>query len=123
MRDATLTLARPDKKSTFHVTAVEATADTGRNDVVVPGVAKVTSDDGLRGTLAQVESDMASGLTTAKGPVHLTFSDGTTLDAANMVHDGNAGLWTFENATVMVQDLPAATADASSFDLDPEQGQ
>ena len=122
MHDATLTLTR-EGKSTFHVMAEEATADTSRNDIVIPGVARVTSDDGLHGTLEKVESDTASGMTVAKGPVHMMFSDGTTLDAANMIHDGDAGLWTFERATVVVLDLPAATADASSFELEPEQDQ
>jgi len=117
MTDARLDLSRAGK-STFHATAAEATANTAANDVTVPGVTTVTSDDGMHGTLVEVHSDMGADLATARGPVDIAFSDGTTLNAANMVHDGSTQLWTFERATVVMQSLPAATADASSFETE-----
>ena len=42
----------------------------------------------------------------ADGPVDLTFSDGSHLTAAHMNFDGKADLWSFDQATLVVPNLP-----------------
>jgi hypothetical protein len=76
--------------------------------VTVPGVTKVEDGDGLTGTLTEVRADMKNDVTVAEGPVDLTFSNGMTLTADNMHYEGKQQLWTFEHATLIVQDLPGA---------------
>jgi hypothetical protein len=107
MADATLDFFRPGQ-ATFHGSAAAATMDTAANAVDVPGVATVTDSGGLFGTLTTVHSDFKSQLTTAAGPVNLTFPDGATLVAANMRFDGAADLWTFERSTLVIPNLPRA---------------
>jgi hypothetical protein len=105
MTDAVLDLIRPGR-SPFHATGATATFDTNRQYVTVPNLTNVESEDGLRGTLMEVRADMAKEVVRAEGPVDLTFPDGTTLTAANMLYEGKKGLWTFEKATLIVPDLP-----------------
>jgi len=76
--------------------------------VFAPGIVSVTGTDGLEGTLTDVDVDSGKDLVTSNGQVNLLLPDGTTIDAATMVHDGKAQLWTFTRATVIVPDLPAA---------------
>lgn len=113
MSDAILSFTRTGKTA-FHASAANATIDTGKNLVTVPGVTDVNSDDGLHGTLTSVRSDMKADVTTADGPVDLTFPDGTTLTASNMHYDGNTAIWTFGNATLTMRDLPKAGAGAAA---------
>jgi hypothetical protein len=107
MSDATLQYTVTGEGAYF-VSAIAASMNTATQIVTIPGIANITGEDGLEGTLRAVRSDMESDLTTADGAVAIKLSDGTTIDAANMVHDGKAGLWTFANATVIVPDLPEA---------------
>ncbi|WP_299815282.1 hypothetical protein [Tardiphaga sp.] len=100
-----LTFERPEK-APFHAVAATASVNTSTHYVVAPGVTTVHSDDGLSGTLTDVHANMAEQLTTAEGPVDLTFSDGSHLTAANMNFDGKADLWSFDQATLVVPNLP-----------------
>ena len=63
---------------------------------------------GLEGTLTDMDVDSDAGMVVSHGAVDLLLSDGTTIVADSMVRDGNAQLWTFTRATVVVPDLPAA---------------
>lgn len=105
MKTAKLDYIKPD--SVFHATGDSAVMDTARQYVTVPGIAHVSSDDGLHGTLTEVRVDMRANTTTAEGPIDMTFQDGTNLKAGNMVFEGGKQLWTFEGGVTMVlPDLP-----------------
>jgi hypothetical protein len=110
MTSPDLLFERPGEAA-LHATADSATIDTATHIVTVPGITHVRSADGLFGTLQAVRSDMKAQVTTADGPVDLTFSDGTHLVAANMHFDGPADVWRFERATLTVPNLPHATPD------------
>ncbi|MEO8758478.1 MAG: hypothetical protein ABI398_12105 [Devosia sp.] len=105
MIEPVLTFERPGK-APFHAVAAHATIDTDSHAVIIPGVTRVSSDDGLSGTLVEVRSNMRAQITTAEGPVDVTFPDGSHLTASNMRLDGNTALWTFEDATLIVPNLP-----------------
>ncbi|MEO7221278.1 MAG: hypothetical protein ABIY37_02300 [Devosia sp.] len=107
MIDATLELLQPGGTSYFAKSAA-ATMDTAANTVVAPGLVAITGSDGLEGTLTDLDVDSDAGFITSHGAVDLLLSDGTTIVAGSMIRDGNAGLWTFTQATVVVPDLPAA---------------
>lgn len=107
MTDATLELLQASGASYF-VEAGVATMDTASNTVTAPGVVTVTGSDGLEGTLTDMDVDSDAGMVISHGAVDLLLSDGTTIVADSMVRDGNAQLWTFTRATVVVPDLPAA---------------
>jgi len=105
MSSPDLLFERPGK-APFRAVADNAMIDTSTHLVTVPGITRVTSADGLFGTLTDVQSDMRGQQTVAKGPVDLTFPDGTHLVAANMHFDGSADVWSFERATLFVPNLP-----------------
>ncbi|HVY52410.1 MAG TPA: hypothetical protein VHA07_12725 [Devosia sp.] len=107
MTEPRLSMMRPGR-SPLHATGASATVSTDEHAASVPGVVAVTSDDGLFGTLHDVHADMRRQLTTAKGPIDLTFPDGSHLTADAMQVDGSTQLWTFSNATLVVPDLPHA---------------
>jgi lipopolysaccharide export system protein LptC len=108
MADPKLTFIRPGRPP-FHATALAGTVDTQTHDVRVPGLASVTTDDGLYGTMYDVRADMRAQITTAKGPVDITMPDGSHLTADTLYYDGNTNIWTFGNATLLVPDLPVRT--------------
>jgi hypothetical protein len=114
MTDATLDYTRPGKPA-FHATGTRATMDTTRQFVTVPGVATLNSDDGMHGTLADVESDIRSSTTTAQGPVDMTFEDGSNLKAANMHYDGKKAYWVFERVTLLIPNLPHSNTPTIPF--------
>ena len=107
MTDATLELVQQSGTSYF-AKANSATMNSAAETVFAPGIVSVTGTDGLEGTLTDVDVDSGKDLVTSNGQVNLLLPDGTTIDAATMVHDGKAQLWTFTRATVIVPDLPAA---------------
>lgn len=88
--------------TTFHAAGETATMDTARQYLTVPGISVVHSDDGMHGTLTELRSDLRANVTTAEGPVDITFSDGTNLKAANMRYEGDSALWTFAGGVTMV---------------------
>ncbi len=118
MTNATLEYSRPGQ-ATYFVTTAAATADTAAQRVTIPGDAAVTGADGLEAALTDIHADMAAETVTAGTPVSIRLANGTTIDAATMVHDGKAGLWTFTGATVVVPDLPAAEPAAAPDEAAP----
>ncbi|RYE10808.1 MAG: hypothetical protein EOP22_02710 [Hyphomicrobiales bacterium] len=107
MSEATLEYEKADG-GTFFVIADEATMNTASQIALVPGIANVTGDDGLEGTLSALTADMASEIIRADGPVDIALGDGTTITGSTMLHDGKTNRWTFTNATVTMQQLPEA---------------
>jgi hypothetical protein len=105
MTDPKLSMMRPGR-SPLHASGATATVMTDDHVAIVPGLVSVTSDDGLFGTLHDVHSDMRRQVTTARGPIDMTFPDGSNLKADGMHVDGSTNLWTFSNATLVVPDLP-----------------
>src|SRR5665213_2210803 len=57
----------PVHGSAIHLTAPEATADTERQTLTVPGLATLHGDDGIHGTLTDLVADLQSGMTTGGG--------------------------------------------------------
>jgi hypothetical protein len=107
MTDATLELIQSSGNSYF-AKAATATMNSAAETVFAPGTVSVTGTDGLEGTLTDVDVDSGNDMVKSNGQVNLLLPDGTTIDAATMVRDGKAQLWTFTRATVIVPDLPAA---------------
>ena len=105
MIDATLDYTRPGH-SAFHVRGATASVDTARQYVTVPGVARLNSDDGMHGTLTEVRSDLKAEITRAEGPIDITFTDGTHLEAADLLYEGKLAYWTFNRSTVTIPNLP-----------------
>ena len=119
MIDPRLTFERPGR-SPFHAKAAAATVDTNTHVVVVPGITSVATDDGLSGTLADLRSDMRAEITTADGPVDITFPDGSHLTAANMHFDGKTSTWSFDRATLVVNATPVGLRD-DAFPVEVER--
>jgi len=107
MIEPTLEYARPSGGAYF-ATAARATMNTRTQITIVPGITRVSGDDGMEGTLTTVETNIETEIITASGDVDITLADGTTIVGSSMVHDGKAGTWTFTDATVVMQDLPGA---------------
>lgn len=105
MTEPKLSMLRPGR-SPLHASGATAQVMTDEHAARVPGLVSVTSDDGLFGTLHDVHADMRRQVTTADGPVDLTFPDGSHLTADGMRVDGATQLWTFDHATLVVPDLP-----------------
>lgn len=107
MQDAAFDFT-PAHGSATHLTAPQATADTEAQTLTVPGLATVHGDDGTHGTLTDLVVNMQSGMSTGSGPVDLTYSNGTTLQASSFSSDAHADLWTFSNVTLTYPGLPEA---------------
>ncbi len=105
MKTATLDYIKTD--GAFHATGDSAVMDTVRQYVTVPGIVHVSSDDGVHGTLTDVDADLRANTVTSKSAVDITFKDGTNLKAGNMVFEGDKAFWTFTGGvTLVVPDLP-----------------
>ena len=96
----------PDVFGSRSASAPEATADTEKQTLTVPGLVTLRGDDGTHGTLTDLLADFQSGLTTGFGPVDITYANGTTLQASGFTHDGTLERWTFSGVTLTYPDLP-----------------
>ncbi len=105
MRDATLNFAARGAPA-VHLTAASASADTVDDVLTVPGTTDLRTDDGITGTLANLSTDLNSGVTTVDGPVALAFPGGATLNAASLRYEGTLHRWTFARPTFVVPALP-----------------
>lgn len=105
MTEPRLSMMRPGHAA-LHARGATATVMTDAHVAIVPGRVSVTGDDGLFGTLYDVHADMRRQVTTAEGPIEMTFPDGSHLTADGMRRDGGTQLWTFTHATLVVPDLP-----------------
>lgn len=105
MIDPRLTFERPGQ-SPFHAAAASATLNTDTHDVLAPGLVHIANDEGLSGSMFNLHSDMRAKITTADGPVDIVFPDGSHLTASNMHFDGSTTIWSFDNATLVVPNLP-----------------
>jgi hypothetical protein len=107
LTDATLDYSRPGKPAIF-AAADTAFLDSAKQIVDVPALLTISGEDGLEATANNVHADLNAQLTHAAGAVAIKLADGTTIDAADMVFDGNTQTWTFLQATVVMSALPGA---------------
>ena len=110
LTDAALTLDRITG-ITMQANAPIAQLDTVRQVVVVDGIAYVEDSTGTRGTFYKSEFDWARQVLDARGPVHIDYADGATVDAESLVYDSKAMIWTFTRATVTLPSTPGAGRD------------
>jgi hypothetical protein len=96
---------------TFSATAPAAALRTGAQTVTVPGMLGVKSDDGLHGTMEDFYGDLTDYSMVAHGAVDLTFPAGMQVQSEGMTYDGDARLWTFNRATVILQETPGGTVE------------
>ena len=112
MREATLTMTRPDGVVT-NVAAADATLDTTRQLVVIPDIARISTSEGTRGVVANSVFDYASQSLLGQGAVTIDYADGTHLVAEGLTYDAVALVWTFTRATVTLPDTPGAAGQTS----------
>lgn len=108
MESATLAYDRPGRP-TLHLSAPVANADLSRNVVTIPGIATLSDEAGLHGTLDELEGDLQSGVFTARGPVAIAFRNGATIAATSMRFDSSADTWTLTHVTFTAPGLPEAS--------------
>ena len=94
--------------------AVEAVAEAGQfqvNDQLlnVPGVTRISSTEGLKGTLEAVFADLMNWKMVASGTVDLTLPNGTHLVSDGMTYDRATGIYTFTRANLTLVSTPGET--------------
>lgn len=102
---------KPLEGASFEAAAPAAALETQAQTLTVPGTVTVTSDDGLHGTLEDFFGDMLAHAMVAHGPVDLTFPEGMQVQSQGMSYDGNARLWTFTRATVILPETPGGATE------------
>lgn len=107
LRDASLTMVRPDGVTT-QVDAAEAVLDTTSLLVEVAGAADVANSEGTSGVLLDTVFDYEAQHLTGRGPVSIDYADGTHLEAEGLTFDSTRLIWTFTRATVTLPDTPGA---------------
>lgn len=94
--------------------AVEAVAEAGQfqvNDQLlnVPGVTRISSTEGLKGTLEAVFADLMNWKMVASGTVDITLPSGTRLVSDGMTYDRATGIYTFTRANLTLVSTPGET--------------
>jgi lipopolysaccharide export system protein LptC len=102
---AALTLDRASGV-TMQANAPMARLDTTRRVVVIEDVAHIEDSTGTSGVLQQSEFDWVNQVLDARGPVHIDYADGATVDAQGMHYDAKTALWSFTRATVTLPQTP-----------------
>jgi len=91
---------------TMQVNAPSAVLDTTGEIVTITGIAYVEDSTGTSGTIHDSIFDYAAQSLLGKGPVHIDYADGTTLDGVGMTYDAMSMVWTFSNANVTLPSTP-----------------
>lgn len=110
MTDAVLNMTST-KGVTFTAETPSAALQTVQQTLTAPGTVRVKSSDGLRGTVEDFFGDMLNYTMVAHGAVDLTFPDGMQVQSEGMTYDGNTKVWTFNRATVTVQETPGGAVE------------
>ncbi len=110
MVDAVFSMQPLDGPS-YQATAPTAALQTKTQVLTVPDTVTVSGDNGLRGTLADFHADMLGYQMRAHGAVDLTFPEGMQVQSEGMSYDGNAKLWTFSRATVILPETPGGAVE------------
>ena len=108
MEDAVFTMTPPEGAA-MQAEAVEAQFQTNDQLLRVPGIAHVTSSEGLDGTLEGVFADLMDWKMVANGHVDITMPSGSRVVSDGMTYDRETGIYTFKNAKVTLNSTPGET--------------
>jgi len=108
MEDAVFTMTPPEGAA---MQAAAAAAQFQTNDQLlnVPGVAHISSTEGLDGTLEGVFADLLHWKLVASGTVDITMPGGSHIVSDGMTYDHETGIYTFKNARVTLVSTPGET--------------
>lgn len=108
MEDAVFTMTPPEGAA-MQAEAAAAQFQTNDQLLNVPGIAYVTSSEGLDGTLEGVFADLMNWKMAASGNVDITMPGGSRIVSDGMTYDREAGIYTFKNAKVTLIATPGET--------------
>lgn len=108
MEDAVFTMTPPEGAA-MQAEAAEAQFQTNDQLLNVPGIARVTSSEGLDGTLEGVFADLMNWKMVASGQVDITMPSGSHIVSDGMTYDRETGIYTFKNAKVTLNSTPGET--------------
>lgn len=86
--------------------AEDAVLDTVNQQVRIANGTEISESSGISGHLNDSIFDWASQTLTARGPVVINYSDGSTVRAEGLVHEADRNRWTFSKATVTLPATP-----------------
>ncbi|MBL8595007.1 MAG: LPS export ABC transporter periplasmic protein LptC [Devosia sp.] len=105
MEDAVFTMTPPEGAA-MRAEAAAAQFQTNDQLLNVPGIAHVTSTEGLDGTLEGVFADLMNWKMVASGNVDITMPSGSHIVSDGMTYDRETGIYTFKNARVTLNSTP-----------------
>ncbi len=108
MEDAIFTMT-PTTGAAMQAEAAAAQFQTNDQLLNVPGVARVTSTEGLDGTLEGVFADLMNWRLVASGNVDITMPGGSHIVSDGMTYDRGTGIYTFKNARLTLGATPGET--------------
>lgn len=108
LTDAAFTMTPPLEGPSYTAQAAAAHLETNAQHLSVDGVMHISGSDGTKGTLTGVSADFIGKSMQATGPVALAMADGSTIEAESMSYDGKLQLFSFRQATVVLQTTPGA---------------
>ncbi len=108
MEDAVFTMT-PPTGAAMQAEAAAAQFQTNDQLLNVPGVAHITSSEGLDGTLEAVFADLMNWTMVASGAVDITLAGGSNIISDGMTYDRGTGIYTFKNARVTLVSTPGET--------------
>jgi hypothetical protein len=86
--------------------AEDAVLDTVNQQVRIEHGTEISESSGISGHLNDSIFDWASQTLTARGPVTINYSDGSTVRAEGLVHEADRNRWTFTKAVVTLPETP-----------------
>jgi lipopolysaccharide export system protein LptC len=105
MEDAVFTMTPPEGAA-MQAEAAAAQFQTNDQLLNVPGIAHVTSSEGLDGTLEAVFADLMNWKMVASGQVDITMPGGSHIVSQGMTYDRESGIYTFKQARVTLVSTP-----------------
>lgn len=108
MEDPVFTMT-PPTGAAMQAEAAAAQFQTNDQLLNVPGVAHITSSEGLDGTLEAVFADLMNWTMVASGAVDITLAGGSNIISDGMTYDRGTGIYTFKNARVTLVSTPGET--------------
>jgi lipopolysaccharide export system protein LptC len=117
LTDASFALKQP-AGATYEARATKARLRMSSQVVTVDGPTEIGGSDGMTGIIHDAEVEIGTERMRSGGEVRLSFSGGTTVEAATMSYDGKAQLWQFDRATVVL----GATPGEYTYALRPPAG-
>jgi len=105
MTDVRVMLERTDGVRR-EATAEDAILDTVNQQVRIEHGTEISESSGISGHLNDSIFDWASQTLTARGPVTINYSDGSTVRAGGLVHEADRNRWTFTKAVVTLPETP-----------------